>query len=226
MDTPPSPSAPIHIKPKVGKNDFGCAGIAVAVLLVVVVLVLFVIAKSGVLRIPLFSNLYHSPMPTRVVSASLITPADFTSLLQTRLVSQMETKNAPPYEVALTEQELTGALSGVIPSALRGSGWTVESSQMAITSSSVELLGLFQRGAFHADVLVHFVPRINEGGLSFDPVSFQLGDYPLPPALMYPLVSFIFSRDLGTWSINFGSVKLEGIQLKNGELDLQTSGPS
>lgn len=219
MDATPST---LPLKPKVGKNDIGCAALAIFALLVIVSLILIVVAKSGLLRIPVFSNLYHGPIPTREISVPALTAAQFQTMVGSRLQTEATT-HAPPYIVTISEKELTGAMEEAITMAVRGSGWTKDRAQIAVTPQNLELLGEFHRGPWHVDLLIRFVPRVADGKLSFDPVSIHVGDYSLPAAVAYPIVSEVFSRDLGSWSLDFGTFRLQAIGLHDGELDLVTA---
>lgn len=219
-----SPSAPRRVEPKVGKNALGCALGAVVTFLIIVCLLVFAIAKTGVLHVPVFSNLYHGPVPTRLVPAQPITPAAFKVLLGSRFISQAVAHVPPPYTIQLSEKELTGAVMDAIDTALRDQSWKQVYSQIVVRSTDLELYGQFERAPLHVDMLVRFHPVVTNGGVRFDPFFVQIGDYQLPASFAYRLASYIFSRDLGTWTIGFGDEKLQSVIVRNGALDLVAQG--
>ena len=207
------------IKPKVGKNIAGCVFIVLALLLFIVGLLTLALAKSGVLHIPVFSNLYHGPKPTRVVDAPPLSAGQFESLVQARLLPQLNTSR-PPFHVTLSERELTGALDAVFAEGLRSQGWKQDRAQIVVVPQNIEIFTELERGPYHADLLIKFVPHVSAAGVGFDPVSIQVGDYTFPPALAYPMISWIFSRDLGTFSLDFGAYHLDQMTLKDGAVDI------
>jgi hypothetical protein len=218
-------SSQAGIKPTIGKNALGCVAVIVTAVLVLLFLLLFVIAKSGLVRLPFFSSFYHGPQPTRVVTAQPLTQSQLESAVRAELASQVAASAPPPYRARITEEQLTGALQDALPTALRGGGWKVDRTQAVVTPQGLELLTDLERGSLHADLRIQLVPRLSSTGVSFTPTFVQVGDIPLTPRLAYPVVSAVFSRDLGTWSVSFGSLKLQSIELRDGELDLLVGSP-
>lgn len=205
----------------IGKNVLIVFGTVFAVIALLVILVLFAIAKSGIVSIPLLSRLYVGPMPTHVVTADPISTDQFLALLELRVRAEAA-KQRPPYEITITEQELTGALQSAIGTTLRGQGWERADAQIVLRPMDMEVLGRFKRGSVTPQILARFVPRIADGGVRFDPVYVQLGDYPLPPSIANNVLSMIFSRDFGTWTMSFGALKLEDVRISDGSVRLTT----
>lgn len=223
---PIRPAAPHHIKPKIGKNTIGCfVSIAVAVLAGLSIIALLV-AKSGIVKIPFFSRFYTGPIPTRLISAKPITANQFKVLLSSRVFSAGIANKKPPLIIKLNEKEITGALETAIDAALRDEEWKQVFTQIAVRPTDFEMLSQFERGPFRFDVLLRFKPVIRGGGVSFDPVFAQIGDYVIPPSIAYNVLGYLFSRDLGTWDVKFGDLKLSDIKLFDAYLEavISTSG--
>lgn len=210
---------------KIGKNILVVAGTVVGVLVLLSMLLAFAVAKTGIVSVPLFSRWYVGPMPTRVVSGIKTTPDGFLRTLESRMRTEAM-KGAPPYELSVSEQELTGALQSAVTTALRTQGWDRADVQIVLRPTDMEVLGRFQRGSLAPQLLARFVPRIADGGLRFEPIFVQLGDYPLPPSLANTVLTTIFSRDFGTWTMSFGDVKLSNIRLSDGSVRFSAGAPS
>jgi len=213
------PAAPHHIKPKIGKNTIGCfVSIAVAVLAGLSVIALLV-AKSGIVSLPLFSRFYTGPIPTRLINAKPITANQFKVLLSSRVFSAGIANKRPPLTIKLNEKEITGALETAIDTALRDEEWKQVFTQIVIRPTDFEMLSQFERGPFRFDVLIRFKPVIKGGGVSFDPVYAQVGDYVIPPSVAYAVLGYLFSRDLGTWDVKFGDLALSNVKLFDAYLE-------
>lgn len=222
MNTPSSPSQ--RVAPKVGKNAIGCALFGIAVFAALVCGMMFMIAKSGIIRVPLFSTFYQGPSPTRLVSAQPLTPAAFKVLLGSRFISQAVAHVPPPYTIQLSEKELTGAVMDAVETALRDQTWKQVYSQIVIRPTDLEMYVQFERGPWRAEMLARFQPVVTSGGVRFDPLYVQIGDLHVPAAAAYRLASYLFSRDLGTWTVQFGDQKLQSVVLHDGTLNITAEG--
>jgi len=212
--------APPHVKPKIGRNVLTCWTYAIIIAVLALSAVLYLVAKSGLFYLPLFSGAYGGPLPTRLVHTQPMTPDAFQAMLGERLNAQRLVKGSPPYVIKLTERELTAGLDYGIDSALRNEEWKQVYTQIAVEPTEIEMLSRFEHGWVHLDVLVRFVPRISQGGVMFDPVFVQVGDYKLPPNLTYRALGYLFSRDLGAWILKFGDTQLSAVHLSSGYMEL------
>lgn len=223
-----SAQVPGSVKPKLGTNAlvvfFSLAGISILAL----AFALLLIAKSGVISIPFFSRVYRAPQPTRLISAAPLTKEEFTRLITTRLLEQTRIGHQPPYIVKLTEEELTGAIQTAVTTALRDQSWKPEYTQMVVLPSGLQFFGRFVHqgtGGIRVDILIAFTAVMENGGVRFDPVSVQIGDYPIPLSLAQRVASFVFARDLGTFFLTFGDISLQRIRLLDGYLEMMSSSP-
>ena len=214
------PPLPPHLRPKLGRNVLSCATIVFAVLLVLGAAFAFALAKSGLVAVPVFSRFYAGLHPTRIVSAAPMSVADFQKLLETRLRSQLVAEKKPPFEVPMSEKELTAVMQDAILRGLDGQSWTVSSTQVVILPTDMEFSSRFTRGIFHLDIVARFALKVHDGGVGFEPTAIRIGDYSLPPSIAYQAVTYLFSRDLGTFYLRFADMRLQDVRLKDGEATL------
>lgn len=192
-------------------NVLSCLFMIIGVVLIFLLLLAFLITKSGLVAIPLLSRFYHGPTPIRLVQSKPTTWDDFRVQLATRIYEQRE-RNSKNYTVQLNEQEISGLLLDTVEKAMRSPNWKVVIAQTVVTPSAMELyLKVTWSSYINVDLLFSFKPFIDQGGnVQFDVISAQLGDYPLPPSWGKAIAGFVFSRDFGSWEINIGGQK--GIQ--------------
>lgn len=225
METSPVPETPnspqkssVRIKPKIGKNLITCGSISAVFVLLFCSAIAIAVAKTGVITIPFFSRFYNGPKPTRLINAQPISVDAFRVLLTSRFTSQALEGKKPPYEVKVTEKELTSVMETAIDLGLRDQAWKQVFTQIVIRPSGFEFLTQFQRGIWHIDMLARFKPVVHEGGLSFEPTEIRIGDYPMPASAAYKAVSYLFSRDLGTFFLNFADTPLQDVRLEEGSM--------
>lgn len=219
--TAPQPQ-PVRIKPKVGKNYVTCASVLLAGVIVLVCIMAFVVAKSGVITVPFFSQFYSGPMPTRSVVVAPMSEADFGQEMNARFIAQAAAGQQPPYQIQISEKELTAVMQTLVKGALQNNQWHEQMTQVVVRPTDLEFFGRFQNGPWHADLLARFKPDLTNGVLTFTPVYLQVGDYPLPPNLAYQVASFVFKRDLGTFTLNFGKTGLQSVLLGDGSGTLKS----
>ena len=201
------------------KNRLIVYGTVTFIVALLLCAVLFAITKTGLIRVPLFSRWYTGPQPTRNITPTPLSSDQFLRAIQDRF--QLAAQNTqPPYAVTVNESEVSGAVQSAVQDALRTGGWSRTDVQVVLRSSDMEVTGRFARGFLRPEFLMRFVPRIDHGGLVFDPIAAQIGDIPLPASWITPVLGFLFSRDFGTWTISFGSMHLQGVQLLDGAMKL------
>ncbi|MFA6160555.1 MAG: hypothetical protein WC766_00055 [Patescibacteria group bacterium] len=202
MDTtaPPKP-----VKPKIGLNVLSCLFLIMLGFLAAALLTAFVVAKSGLLHVPIFSSFYVAPEPVRLLQAKPVTWDDFQVLLARRIYAQRSVAGGI-YTIRVTEQELTGLLQGATVDALRNSLWEVNLEQIAVTPDYLEVfLKLKWQNTLNFDLLFKLKPKVDENGaIGFDVLEARLGDFAMPTSLIYPLVGNAFGRDLGEWQLKIG----------------------
>jgi hypothetical protein len=211
------------IKPKIGKNVLGCAGILLLVLLLLILLVAFAIAKTGIVNVPVLAQWYRGPQPTRVVSAEPKTLDEFRTDLAGKFLDEARKGKKPPYTISVSESELTGALMGGIEEGVRDEGWRESSAQSVIHSDRIEILLKLKKEDRTAEFLIDFVPQIENGGVRLVPISFQFGDYPIPVSVAERIAGSYFKRDFGITTLSVGEARLSAITLKEGVMEITAS---
>jgi hypothetical protein len=217
------PLTPPAVRPAFGKNAASVLAVFAAIVLLMLGFAAFAVAKTGLVHVPLMSRFYTGPEPVRVIEASALTTDQFRALMEERIATQIRSGAKPPYTVEITEQEITGALHGVINLVLQDKGWRAERSQVALTPKGIEFFGHLERGRTNADVRIRFDAIIENGSVRFEPTDIRFGDYPIHPALAQKLAGYLFARDVGTWMIQFGDAKLESVRFSEGKLELTAS---
>ncbi len=231
-NTNPSKSAPHHpppelaepeaIKPKLGKNVLIVTLVILGFILLGCLTIGVLVAKTGLVQIPVLSKLYRGPTPTRVVQAPAFDPQAFQYLLLSRLTAKVQT-GRPPYVFQLTEQELTGALNQAISEAFRDQAWVTEKLQLAVTEQGLEFLGNFKQDGIRVHALIKLQPSVQDGGILFTPVEIRFGDYPVPLSIANRVAGLIFERDFGTWLLKFRDIIFQQVVAHDGFLEITAS---
>lgn len=193
------------IKPKLGLNALSCVALIFAAMVLFVIALAFVVAKSGFLDVPIFSRFYQGPTPTRLIRSRPQSWDDFRVELAGKIYEQREYKKQN-YTVQVSEQELSGLVQSVAEQNLRNESWKIDLVQLAVNPDCMELyLKLTWREIGNLDMLFRFKPVWDErGNIRFDILETRVGDYKLPVSWSMALVSNLFSRDLGAWEIQVG----------------------
>ncbi len=215
MTTP----APVT-KPKFGFNAVTCLGYGILLAVVFSLVVAVLLAKTGLVRIPLASRLYRGPEPTRIVTAGVTDTEAFSDAMSLKAALAVKRGGPPPYRVTMDETELTAALRGALASVVRGSNVIAERPQVVIMPTSVEFSGRFVRDGITFDILTRFEPRVEGGELRFNPVAVQFGDYPISTSTAQNVMGYLFKREFGTWRLDVGPVGLRDIRLYDGKVEL------
>lgn len=197
-----------------------CSLYAFIILIVIAVLLLIGVAKTGLFKIPILSSLYKGPEPTRLVEAGVMEPEAFIDQISASVSAAVQRGERGPYTVPFSEAELTAAVRGGLADVIREEQVIVERPQIVVTPEYIEASGKFYTDKATVDMLIQFVPVIEENELRFDISKAYLGDIPISPDLAHSMESLLFTRDFGAWSVNVGSVSLQDVNLKDGELEL------
>ena len=193
----------------IGKNILTCASYAIGVLIVLVALIGFLIAKSGLFSVPLFSRFYHGPTPVRTVNAAPMSVDAFRTLIGARFYADELKEKKTSYTIRVTEHELTSVIQSVVPR-----------SQIVIQESGLEFFGRTLSGFVHADVLVRLRPSILDKGIHVEPTEIRVGDYALPVSFAYQAVEYFFHTDLHAFNVGLGETRVHDIRLHDGYLEI------
>lgn len=190
---------------------------------ILLLLILFLLAKSGMLDVPFFSDwFYEAPRPQRFIQANDITWDEFRSLL-TQRIQEQNIESEPPLSLSLHEKELTGLLNANIDQALRSNDLKAEVAQIVILPDSIELyFFLTWKDFFTFEILTHLAPIVEDDGtLKFEVIDAQIGDLPIPGQWVLQLVGYFFKRDIGVWKVILSNgYGIQNVQLLGRDLDL------
>ena len=98
----------------------------------------------------------------------------------------------------------------------------VKHAQIVVLPQGMELSTQMVRSGFNIDFICLLMPQVEQNGtVSFEVISAKLGELNLPTFLVMPLVSYIFSRDLGVWDIRLGdNIRISSIALFDKSLNV------
>lgn len=223
MDVPvsPMPQNQLHIRPKIGRNVMSFWAIILTIVFVILIGFAFLLAKSGLVTIPVFSRWYHGPVPTREIQTPSRTVEEFKQLLGTRFVTEQLRGGTGPIVIRVSEMELTSVLQNSIREGLAaGEDVRIRRTQVVILQDSVELLVELTRAGIRTDLLIRLVPSIQGSRLHFEPVYFSLGDIPLPVSFAERFASLVFSRDLGEWDVQSSQLQVQKVGIVDGAIEI------
>ncbi|MBD3281434.1 hypothetical protein GF391_01680 [Candidatus Uhrbacteria bacterium] len=200
-----------------------CWVLGIGTILIIVLLLLFLVVKSGIVNVPFLSDwLYNAPMPERYVTAAPMSWEGFRDLATDRLMAQ-DLDAEPPVLLSLNEIEFTGLLEGVIRDGLRSSVYDADVAQVVILPDSVELyFFLTWRDLLTFEILTHLSPVVEDDGtLRFEVVDARFGDLPLPGEWVLRVVGYFFARDVGAWRIVLSNgYGIQSVELENSAIQL------
>lgn len=216
------PSAPAPVRPKIGRNVIGFWSVIIGTVLVVVLALVFLLTKLGLIRPPVFSWFYHGPQPARMVEVAPQDVQAFTQLLGKRFVEQELRSGGqqPSVSLQVTEAELTSILPEALKQAIQDPHIHIGRSQVVVLADRIELIAFFERSGIHLDISMTLVPRMQDGRVHFEPLSFRLGDVPLPIPVATQLMALLFGRDLGEWDIRSAELMPQDIRLSDGMIEI------
>lgn len=208
-------------RPKVGRNVLSCLLMLVIAFVIILVASAYVIARTGVVRVPYFSQFYRPIAPTRVVDAEAVLPADFSKKMQERLLVASTTAEGLR-EIVVTEAELTGALRGAVAAMASSSGdIRVQRIQAVMSTSSVELSGVLVTKIGSVNVIGTVIPIMeSDGRVSVVVQKVYVGELPLSSGLVERLRRSLISRGGATWDVKAGPMNLKDIHLQDGSVRL------
>ncbi len=230
---PPQGAAPVHLKPmstytlahaKVGKNILSCLLMLLVAIAIVVIAGAYVIARTGLVHVPYFSEMSPPITPIRIVEADTMSPEEFSKQMQMRLFVASVASDGSR-EITVTEAELTGAMRGAIETVATSSdGIRVRNLQAAVSTSSVEVSGILWTKIGEIHVLGDLVPTIGpDGKVSVSIQRAYVGDLPLMTSLIEYLRQALSSHGIAVWETKIQSMNLKDVHLQDGSLRLSFS---
>ena len=185
-------------------------------LAIVVIIVFFilnvtaVVAKTGLINIPIFSSIfYRLPLPTRVILVDDSFKPDPEGMKVTG--SQEE----GIFNFTLGENELTYILRRAL---VQKSGKFADNLQLVITPDFLEMSG-YQLQPFKANITVKIKPKVVGNKFSVDLIEYKIGNLTIPPFLSKLTLDKYLNNSEKLESMS-SFLQIEGINLEEGKLSL------
>lgn len=212
------------IKPDSGRSRevLTCTTAFLALVAAVFLFISVTNSKTGFFDIPWLVADYVPEQPVRRVP---YTPMSWGELNQyvAMQVNRENQEHGPPLEVLLSESQLTGMLVDSLGLGLRDQSTEVRLVQMAILPDGMEMtVRLTWRKILNLDLSGTLVPSVAANGdLHFEVAQAKLGHVVLPNSWLWPVLRYVFTRDLGVWQIKVGDdFVIREIKLTDGTLEL------
>lgn len=188
-------------------------------LVVIIAAAAYVVARTGLVRVPYFSKFYQPIAPTRIVDAVPISSADFVKLVQERVLAASTTHDGAK-NIQITETEITGLLRGAIADrATSTNDMSVKRIQAVVGTSSIELSGSVQTKVGEIAAFAQILPSVtSSSNVSFIVQKAYLGELPVSTALVERMRQSILTNGGMSWGVKLGSMSLKDIHLQDGSL--------
>lgn len=192
------------------KFKAGCCLFLVILLIFLAVVALAAVAKTGLVSIPIISDIFYKPPTvTRSVSSVDIQPSDIASKIGNLDLSK---------SIEFTEADLTfmfrQALTG------QADSYFAPGAQVTIENGQLEFFGLLTK-PFSANITLKLKPYLEAGTVKFDLTQAQLGSLAMPPATADWLFSEVFGSKLEEISAEIEKLKPKSLELESGKIILQ-----
>lgn len=197
--------------------------VSLIVLSLVGLALLFVVAKTGLVEIPVLSALaYELPQPSRIVNPGTSIEEELQTQLVAALQSKLQNGTISDANVTLifSEATLTAALRQAIGQGAE-SIFVKDASQVALLKNGQAefYLPLVQK-ADRAVLLVRVAPSVKEGSLALAVTQAQIGQLSFPgftrSIIQWPLDKLVVQ--VNEWLKNYASV--ESITMQEGSVSL------
>jgi len=153
---------------------FSCLGLVILIILSGI----SVFAATGLIRIPLFSNIFYrsQPQPIRVVQPEV--GYDYEKQLENALRNYTDPKNV---KLELSEEALTALIQSGADQA------DLNKIQVAIEPNYIQIYGII--GKTNATLIAYSLPQMAGGELKNDILKVKIGKIPIPSFLVQSMVS-------------------------------------
>ncbi len=206
-------------RPRLGRNILTCASLLVLVCVLFVFLVAYLISLTGIIEFPVLKSFYQPPVPTRQIQYEQMNLEDFESLISSRVRAEAR-EGAKKIVIPINEKEISSLFAWGLNQGLR-SEMNIEQAQVAVLPTGLEIFTKLKWSLGRVDLLVRVRPELEPGGsVKFLPIDAKLGSVGLPLWLIKPVVSNIFSKDMGAWDLRAGSMKIKNLTLEEGKIKI------
>lgn len=203
-------------KKKCGK----CIGCGLAFLIIVVapiVYILFLLAKSGLVNVPLLSRFFYKPLtPIRVVSVSKPINQNDLSVGKTAYNPKNGTAS-----IVINEADLTSLVNGIVkqqnaPDFLNGA-----KIQVAIDENNTEVFVSKSMGGSLSTVKINLLPILRNGQLVIDIDAVLIGEVLMPKRFNDAVVKPVINGALADFMVNINKIgQIQSLNVELGQLRL------
>ncbi len=176
--------------------------------------VLYGVAKTGLVRVPLLSRSYREPSPTRIVMPAATT---LTDSLERELRAQMR-RGSGPFTLTVKEEELTRAVRDLTSGATE---LPLADAQIAALPGELELFARITWGSARSTLMVRIVPSLEQGALKVRVRRAELGQLPIWHRLVDAVVQGTLGSQLKEINRMLGAAaQLERVTVSPGRLEI------
>lgn len=204
-----------------------CVTILFALALVFVAAVLWLVAATGLISIPLFSRLaYEVPSPLRVVTPGVpletYIQSEVSEILTRRLYEGQGSLQDTSLEMHLTEQSFTASLRGLSQEIGEGLPFDISTAQVAIdTQKGAEIFLPFKENPQQTAVRLCVYASVQDGAISLEIKEAEIGALGVPVNMLNPLLHRVVEQNLQSLYAQLGSyVSLTSIAYEDGVMIL------
>lgn len=209
---------------EIRRKALGCGACALVWLVIILGGFWFVgsrIAKTGIMKVPLFSDSQPvAEKPIRQVAPLLGTkPEDVPRIVG---ANARYDQNTSSLSVPIKESALTTIVNSALVSGSVTLPFQVKSAQVAIEPKYVELFVISPQEGKDVTVRARFTPKVDAGQLDFDVVEVKLGSLVLPQSVGSAMFGAIRGplNDAITSATNSSGGKLKDVSLATGSMTL------
>ncbi|KPJ85811.1 hypothetical protein AMJ57_01735 [Parcubacteria bacterium SG8_24] len=199
-----------------------CLVAELVLLSIPVIFVLVVLAKTGLMTVPLLTGWLYEPVaPTRIVAPLAgSTMQDVLESLPFRADVDLQTGIV---ELKLTEQELTTILRDTFDMLQEQESFPLEvhSPQMAVTEQWFEMFAVAPRDDREIPLRLRFVPEVQDGQFEFAPQEMSLGGLTVGEGLSGMMFTFFGGALEDRLNEMFSGIgRLEEMRLEEGRIGI------
>ncbi len=212
------------IKPRneKGKEALTCGTVFLAFIAVIFLFISVSNSRTGLLNVPWLVADYVPEKPVRYVAYAPLDWNGFTRYVG-RTINTENTEHGPPFEVTVTEKQMTGLLADSMSEGLRDVATEIQRAQIVVLPERLEMtVQLLWANVINLDFNFWLVPNFDErGDLRFDVSQAKLGHVILPSKWLWPILAQVFTRDLGTWRLkagDWGILSIQDVKLNDGTI--------
>ncbi len=213
-----------------------CAVIVFVLLGVVAAGIVWAIAATGLVTIPVFTRLaYEVPTPLRVVTPGVpietYIQSEVSDTLMQRLYQGQGALEDTALEVSLSEQSFTASLRSLAEQAGEGLPFDFSLAQVALDpQKGAEIFLPIKNNPQQTALRLDVYATVQDGGIILDIKGASIGSLSLPLNVLNPLIHTVVEKNLESLYAELGSyVRLseisyeDGLMILKGELAVETS---